>query len=149
MWVCSLRIDAMHKFCVELITSHQGSHKFAFTAYSDTQIMNDSFGSFQTCSIILLSNPSSLLPGTRSKALKEKHELQWKRGRNGNQGQGTLKFQQNGLDKLFFFSSFRKKLFTRLYPCTAQCCPGDRSSQSSSSHLAPLDRLHDPAELYL
>ena len=104
--MCSLIIDAMHKFCVELITSHQGSHKFAFTAYSDTQIMNDSFGSFQTCSIILLSNPSSLFPGTRSKALKEKHELQWKRGQNGNQGQGALKFQQNELDRLFCLSSF-------------------------------------------
>ena len=138
----------MHKFCVELITSHQGSHKFAFTAYSDTQIMNDSFGSFQTCSIILLSNPSSLLPGTRSKALIEKHELQWKRGQSGNQGQGALKCQQNELD-LFCLSSFRENLSTRLYPGTAQCCPGDKSSQSSSSHLAPLDRLHDPTELYL
>ena len=141
-------IDAMHKFCVELITSHQGSHKFAFTAYSDAQILHDSFGSFQTCSIILLSNPSSLFPGTRSKALKEKHELQYKRGKNGNQGQGALKFQQNELD-LFCLSSFREKLSTRLYPGTLQCCPGDKSSQSSSSHLAPPNRPHDPKKTRL
>ena len=104
--MCSLKIDASHIFFVGLITSHQGCHKFAFTAYSDTQILHDSFGSFQTCSIILLSNPSSLLPGTRSKALKEKHELQWKRGQNGNQGQRALKFQQNEPEISLCLSSF-------------------------------------------
>ena len=145
MRVCSLTIYASRIFCVDLITSHQGSHKFAFT---DAQIINDSFGSCQTCSIILLSNPSSLLPGTRSKALKEKHELHWKRGQNGNQGQEALKCQQIELD-LFCLSSFREKLSTRLCPCTAQCCLGDRSSQSSLSHLAPLDRLHDPKKTRL